>query len=85
MSYEFSSDCCSVGGSSVVSILETLEYLEKSFRENLTALFWMASILFIMIVVWGFQTGDVYSTKGLILMNLFLPSPCQFLDPPLLS
>ena len=54
--------CCSVGRSSVVGILETLEYLEKSFRQNLAAFFWMASILFLVIGVWGSQTGDVYST-----------------------
>ena len=60
--------CCSVGRSSEVSILETLEYLEKSSRQNLAALFWMASILFILIVVWGSQTGDAYSTIGLTIL-----------------
>ena len=55
MSLDLTLLCCSVGRSSVVSILETLEYLEKSFTQNLAALFWMASILFI---VWGSQTGD---------------------------
>ena len=44
--------CCSVGKSSAVNILETLKYLEKSFKQNLAApwaaLFWMASILLIL-------------------------------------
>ena len=41
--------CCNAGKSSEASMSETLEYLEKSFMQNLAALPWIASILLMLI------------------------------------
>jgi len=57
--------CLSIGHPSWFNILETDEYLEKSFNTNLAALVWTISSLEILRLVDGDHTGEVYSRTDL--------------------
>jgi len=39
-------------------MIETLEYLKKSLKQNLAVVLWIDSNLFIFDKVWGSQTDD---------------------------
>jgi len=54
--------CLSIGH---LNILETDEYLEKSFNTNLVALLWTISSLEILCLVDGDRTGEAYSRTDL--------------------
>ena len=55
----------SIGHPSWFNILETDEYLEKSFNTNLAALLWTISSLEILCSVDGDHTGEAYSRTDL--------------------
>jgi len=57
--------CLSIGHYSWLNILETNEYLEKSFNTNLAALLWTVSSLEILCSVDGDHTGEAYSRTNL--------------------
>ena len=54
-----------VGKSSAVNMTETLEYLEKSLKQNLAAALCIDSILLILEMVCGSYTLEAYSTAQL--------------------
>ena len=56
--------CLSISHPSWFNILETDEYLEKSFNTNLTALLWTISTLEILCFVDGVHTGEAFSRTG---------------------
>ena len=57
--------CLSIGHPSWFNILETNEYLEKSFNTNLAALSWTISSLEILCLVDGDLTGEAYPRTDL--------------------
>ena len=57
--------CMSIGHPSWFNILETDEYLEKSFNASLVALLWTISSVEILCSVDGDQTGEAYSRTDL--------------------
>jgi len=57
--------CLSIGHPSWFNILETNEYLEKSFNANLAALLWTIFSLDILCSVEGDYTGEAYSRTNL--------------------
>jgi len=57
--------CLSIGHPSCLNILETDEYLEKSFNTNLAALLWTICSLEILCSVDGDHTGEAHSRTDL--------------------
>jgi len=57
--------CLSIGHPSWFNILETDEYLEKSFNTNLAVLLWTTSSLEILCLVDGDHIGEAYSRTDL--------------------